>query len=335
MNFKTFVIELTQNCNNNCLYCYNPWRIPKSSYPPGELSTQEIKEVINRLRAETEVRSIGLSGGEPFLRPDISEIVTYIRKKDIYPVIITNGRLLTKKNVQATSSAASYEITLLSYNKGVHNYLAQREAFDEVIAGITNVSEYGGNFVVAFVATKLNSPDLYRTMELAIALGAVGIMYNRVNLSANNIRYADQLLPTKSMIQQNLEELEKIHEKYNIPIASSVPIPPCLIDISKYKHIKFSFCPRGGEDSYYTIDSSGNLKMCNHSPVILGSMKTEKFNNLIQHPYVKKFRETLPEECVSCSNVLKQECFGGCRAASEACYGRMQTVDPVVKLAKT
>lgn len=140
--------------------------------------------------------------------------------------------------------------------------------------------------IAAFVATKLNSADLFKTMELAIALGAVGIMYNRVNLSANNIRYVDQLLPTVSMIKNNLDELEKIGNKYEIPIASSVPIPPCLVDIKKYKKIKFSWCPRGNDESYYTVDSSGNLKICNHSSIILGNLKTEKFVDLIKHPYL-------------------------------------------------
>lgn len=82
-------------------------------------------------------------------------------------------------------------------------------------------------------------------MELGISLGAVDIMYNRINLSANNIRYVEQLLPTVSMIKDNLKTLEKINDKYDIPIASSVPIPPCLVDVQKYKKIRFSWCPRG------------------------------------------------------------------------------------------
>ncbi|MBN1328182.1 MAG: radical SAM protein [Candidatus Heimdallarchaeota archaeon] len=334
MSFKTFVLELTQQCNNKCLYCYNPWRAPESNYPSGELKTKEIKEVIDKLQLETDVKSIALSGGEPFLRPDIGEIVTYIRQKGIFPVIITNGTLLTKENVQATHDAASYEITLLSYKKNVHNYLAQNDVFDRVIDGIINVAENKGNFIAAFVATKLNSPDLHKTIELAIALGAVGIMYNRVNLSANTIGYADQLLPTISMIEENLETLETMSEDYDIPIASSVPIPPCLIDTRKYKKIKFSVCPRGGYDSYYTIDSSGKFKMCNHTPIILGDFKTEKFEDLIKHPYVQKVKDTVPKECVNCDEELRQICFGGCRAASEACYSSLEIVDPIVKLAK-
>lgn len=186
--------------------------------------------------------------------------------------------------------------------------------------------------IAAFVATKLNSADLFKTMELAIALGAVGIMYNRVNLSANNIRYVDQLLPTVSMIKNNLDELEKIGNKYEIPIASSVPIPPCLVDIKKYKKIKFSWCPRGNDESYYTVDSSGNLKICNHSSIILGNLKTEKFVDLIKHPYITKFKETVPTECINCDNESKNLCLGGCRAASEVCYGSLELVDPIAKL---
>lgn len=332
--FRTFILELTQRCNNNCLYCYNPWQAPEHNYPVGELSTDEIKKIIVKLHDENPVKSIGLSGGEPFLRPDLGEIVSYIWERDIYPVIITNGTLLTEENVRATSDAASYEITLLSYKRNIHNYLTQREVFDSVIKGIANVTQNDGNFIAAFVATKLNCADLFRTMELAISLGAIGIMYNRINLSANNIRYVEQLLPTISMIKNNLEELEKISNMYEIPIASSVPIPPCLVDITKYKKIRFSWCPRGNEESYYTVDSSGNLKICNHSSVILGDLKTKKFSELIKHPYVSKFKKTVPIECINCDNELKNMCLGGCRAASEVCYGSLESVDPIVKLIK-
>lgn len=332
--FRTFILELTQRCNNKCLYCYNPWQAPKHNYPVGELSTDEIKKIIVKLHDENPVKSIGLSGGEPFLRPDLGEIVSYIRERDIYPVIITNGTLLTEENVRATSDAASYEITLLSYKRNIHNYLTQREIFDSVIKGIANVAQNDGNFIAAFVATKLNSADLFRTMELAISLGAIGIMYNRINLSANNIRYAEQLLPTISMIKNNLEELEKINNMYKIQVASSVPIPPCLVDITKYKKIRFSWCPRGNEESYYTVDSSGNLKICNHSSVILGDLKTKKFSELIKHPYVSKFKKTVPIECINCDNELRNMCLGGCRAASEVCYGSLESVDPIVKLIK-
>lgn len=332
VNFKTFVLELTQSCNNNCLYCYNPWRVDNHHYPMGQLSTSEVKDIIVKLQEENSVKSIGLSGGEPFLRPDLPEIVSFIRERGIYPVIITNGTLLSEENVLATSDAASYEITLLSYKRDVHNYLVQREAFDLVVNGIANVVKNGGNYIAAFVATKINSADLYKTIELAIALGAIGVMYNRINLSANNIRYADKLVPTISMIESNLDELEKIATKYDIQIASSVPIPPCLVNIKKYEKIKFSWCPRGGEEAYYTVDSSGNLKICNHSSIILGNLKTKRFGDLVENPYVTKFKEKIPKECINCENELKDVCLGGCRAASEQCYGSLDSVDPIVKL---
>ncbi len=335
MSFNTFVIELTQRCNNKCLYCYNPWRAPKSNYPKGELSTNQTKEIVTKLKTETAVNSIGLSGGEPFLRPDIGEIVSFIAKKNIRPVIITNGTLLTQENVRNTEAAASYEITLLSYKKQVHNHLVQRDVFDKIVEGITNVAQNDGNFIAAFVATKLNSPDLYKTVELAIALGAVGVMYNRINLSANNIQYADQLVPTATMLKKNLDELKELNEKYGIPIASSVPIPPCIVETSQYTNIKFSCCPRGGEDSYYTIDPMGNLKICNHSPVILGDFKTHSFTDLLKHPYVQDFKNILPDDCANCRADWRSKCLGGCRAASEACYGNLHAIDPLVRLIKS
>ncbi len=84
----------------------------------------------------------------------------------------------------------------------MHDKLAgRRGAWDAAVDGMANVRQAKGNFVTVFVATKLNSADVSKTAELAIALGASGLMYNRMNLGAHNIRHADRLLPTAGAIR--------------------------------------------------------------------------------------------------------------------------------------
>lgn len=334
---RIFILELTKRCNNNCLYCYGSWEEQNSSddHPSQEeMSTEEVKAVVSKLQKETPVESIGLSGGEPMLRADLPEILSFIRSKGIAPVLITNGTLLTKERVAETMIGGEYEVPLLSYRSEIHDYLSGRSgAWDAVVEGMINVRDAGGNLTAVFVATKLNCGDLANTAELAIALGANGLMYNRINLGIHNLRYSEQLLPTPGMIQENLEILDAIGKTYEIPIVSAVVIEPCVVDVQKYKHIHFGWCPLADENSYFTIDPAGNVRICNHSPVILGNINKESFSNIYyNHPYVQSFRKTLPVECADCRSELEEICRGGCKAAAEQCYGTIERVDPFVTL---
>lgn len=336
---KTFVLELTQRCNNRCSYCYNMWDAPTlgadrcNQY---EMSTTEIKQVIAKLQDETPLESLALSGGEPLLRKDLPEILTYIKNRGIASVVITNGTLLTEERVASTVVGGIYEVTLLSYKKEIHDELAgRRGAWDAAVSGIANVKKAGGKVVAVFVATKINYMDVSKTAELAIALGAYGLMYNRMNLGVNNQHLADDLLPTAAMIQENLDSLEDVTTHYGLPIGISVVIEPCVVDIRKYQHIHFGWCPLAGKDSYFTIDPTGNIRICNHSPTILGNIKRESFTNIYyKHPYVREFRETWPDECIECPSELKELCRGGCKAAAEQCHGNLRQVDPFVTLCR-
>jgi radical SAM protein with 4Fe4S-binding SPASM domain len=330
---KIFIFELTRSCNHQCLYCYNVWKGENYGKTRRQISLDEIKQSILKLQSETEVESIGISGGEPLLREDLPEILSFIREQGITPVIATNGTLLTKDKV-ATTMPALYEVTLLSHRPEVHDALTGcKGSWKAAFEGILNIKEANGNFIIVFVATKLNFMDIQKTTEMAIALGAVGLMYNRMNLGAGNIKNADRLLPTQSMIQENLDTLEKIGEQYGLPIVVSVVLEPCVIDTRDYKNIQIGWCPLGGENSYFTIDPEGNVRICNHSPVILGNILQDRFSDIYyNNPHVIQFRNTLPKECINCSHDLKDKCAGGCKAAAEQCYGTLDRVDPFVSL---
>jgi len=310
---KSFVIELTRRCNNRCLYCYLPEGPSAQNCQrdrSSEMSTREVIDAISKLRGEAPVQSIALSGGEPLLREDLPEILSFLQNQGIAPVIITNGTLLTQERVASLGTGVTYEITLLSYRREVHDRLAgRRGAWDAVVDGMANVRKARGRFVAVIVATRLNSADVPKTAELTIALGASALMYNRMNLGAHNIRQADRLLPTAAMIRENLDTLEELSEQYRLPVAATVAIEPCVIDTRKYKQIHFAWCPLAGEGSYFTIDPRGNVRICNHSHVILGNLKKDSFTDLYyHHPYVRNFRDTWPTECKHCDAELKAIC---------------------------
>jgi radical SAM protein with 4Fe4S-binding SPASM domain len=333
---RSFVLELTRCCNHRCAYCYTAWGAPELAYPRngGECSVRRIEEIVEELQEQTPVDQIALSGGEPLMRKDLAQIVASIARRGITPIIITNGSLLTPERIDDLAPHCGFEVTLLSTRRETHDALTGNPgSWDAVVEGMTGLCERGVSFVAVFIATRRNCRDVYQTGELAMILGARALMYNRMNAGAFNGRNAAELLPTGAMVRENLDDLERLAAAYGMPVAASVVIEPCVVDVRKYQHISFAWCPLAGGESYFTIDPSGNVRICNHSPTILGNLAHDRFADIYYgHPYVREFAETLPDECAGCDPELLALCRGGCKAAAEQFYGTLRRVDPFVTL---
>jgi MoaA/NifB/PqqE/SkfB family radical SAM enzyme len=330
-------LEVTQRCNNACRHCYNFWRADGHSRLSGKdkaLSREQVRQLIAKVKQDTPLKYVAISGGEPLLRRDLPQIVADLVDLGVQPIIITNGVLLDSKLLEKLPRDIGFEITLLGHNAEIHDKLAGRKVFERVIWNASRIRQQGSHLTVVFVATRLNALDAFKTIELGIALGADSLMYNRVNLSRGTKRYAKELVPSARVLAQSLGQVQKAVVKYGILAACSVPIPPCAVDITKYPNINFGWCPRGGDDSYYTIGCNGQLRPCNHSSVVLGDLGREEFLEILSRDKCKRFWEIIPPECIKCSHPLKDKCRGGCTAAADEFYGSQLRADPICELAK-
>jgi radical SAM protein with 4Fe4S-binding SPASM domain len=332
----TFVFELTQRCNNSCAYCYNAWRAPESAYPKAgarEMTLTQIEQAILKLRSETQVEVIALSGGEPTLRRDFLDIVQLIHSHGIKTQIITNGTNLSESLVEATAEGSIYQVSLLSWQSETHDRLTgHKGAWNAVIDGMQNVHLAGGHLIAVFVATRENYGDLGPTVHLAMMLGAASLLYNRLNIGGSNLKCQEALSMTPGMVEDNLGVLDDIAATTGFPISTGVVIEPCMVDVTRYPHIRHGWCSLASEHATPIIDPAGNIRICEHSPTILGHIEYDSIRDILtSHPYVRAFRTTWPDECSDCGHPLRSLCLGGCRAAAEQTYGTLSRADPFVR----
>ena len=81
---------VTERCNLRCRYC-QVWK-----HPHAELSTDEFKLVIRRIY-EMGVLILSFTGGEPFMRDDIFELIDFAVKIGFVTGITTNGTMSLDK----------------------------------------------------------------------------------------------------------------------------------------------------------------------------------------------------------------------------------------------
>jgi len=72
------IFFVTSNCNARCKMCFN-WNRTDNYRKEDELTLEEIKKIF---RTFSMIQQLTISGGEPFLREDLPEILEYISRKN-------------------------------------------------------------------------------------------------------------------------------------------------------------------------------------------------------------------------------------------------------------
>ncbi len=97
-------MELTERCNNNCIHCYINLPGNDKEANKKEITFSEIKVIVNEA-AGMGCLSWQLTGGEPLVREDFSNIYLYLKRKGIRVILSTNATLI---NSEITSLFEKY-----------------------------------------------------------------------------------------------------------------------------------------------------------------------------------------------------------------------------------
>ena len=128
-------IILTNDCNNQCVYCWfnsplNKVRMPKG-WKKQKLDFEKVKGIIDDAK-ELGTESIIISGGgEPFLYPNIYETVEYIKKKGFRCILLTNGIYINREGVKRLLDLKVDELCLNLSSGSARGYTAQHPTQDK------------------------------------------------------------------------------------------------------------------------------------------------------------------------------------------------------------
>lgn len=124
-------ISLTPKCNLSCIYCHREGE----EDPKDPLSAAEIAEVI-RVAAGFGIRSIKFTGGEPLLRPDLTEIIRSV-PEGVESSLTTNGTLLAGLAEDLKQAGLRrVNVSIDSLDPATYAKIAGTDRLSEVMDGI-------------------------------------------------------------------------------------------------------------------------------------------------------------------------------------------------------
>ena len=156
-------MELTHRCNLTCSHCY----LRGTDWNREELSLDEIRRVLVQLR-EAQSLFLSLTGGEPTLRQDLSDILGAARDLDFVTSLLTNGTLIDAGLARRVSDARVHQvhISVLGLEPEHDRIAGHKGAFQEAILGMDRLRAHGVNVVAKLVLTRDSIRDLEPLQEL-------------------------------------------------------------------------------------------------------------------------------------------------------------------------
>lgn len=182
----TAMLELTYNCSERCIHCYNAGATRNDCEVSGrnrnEMSLEDYRTLIDELY-ELGTYKVVLTGGDPFSKPIVWEIIDYLYQKNIAFDIFTNGQSITDK-IERLVDYYPRLIGLSVYSgiSEVHDKITRvKGSFEKTISVATQLSDYGIPIVFKCVVFKINANSYHTVKPLAKQLGA--ILQIEINLS--------------------------------------------------------------------------------------------------------------------------------------------------------
>jgi len=331
LQLGTVVFETTSECNQNCLYCYNEWkrsnRVRAGSGALAPVGYRTARRTLSRLFRQVDVQRITMSGGEPLLADRFSELVLYCRLKRKGVSVISNGSSAELDTYLSLIDLGVdlFEFTVNSNVPAVHDGMTAGswQHTTTIIRELAKRVEV----VCVIVLTGRNAADLDETILFIESLGVRRIMVNRFNPGGTGIRYADELLLTREQLLNGLASASRIARGHGLHVTSNVCTPWCVIHPREISGIRIGTCGADVEHMPITITASGDVRLCNHSPIVVGNVHRESMDRILSGERAAEFFGTIPEACRDCPDYTA--CRGGCRAVSEQLGVDISAHDPV------
>lgn len=250
----------TLKCNCHCRFCSNE----KLSEDQKIMKKDKVILTLDKL-ISSGIPAIIFLGGESLVDPNFLDYVKYCKKRNVIPLLQTNGTLLKEEKIKELAKAGLFAVTITMHDTISENHdntLNFPGASETIKKAIPILKKYGIKIYLKAIFSKdsLKSGSFYRILELA--------KKENVHLNVN------PFMPVgRGVSKENLLSKEERDEYYKVALMESL--------VTTHTKNEYDMqCPAG--HSYFGILPDGEILPCYFLPVSVGNVFDTSIESAIE-----------------------------------------------------
>lgn len=309
-------LEVIATCNLTCKHCF-AGVLPRHEPP---VTVEEMEPLFRSLARMGSYR-LGLTGGEPFARSDLFDIIDLAAYHGLHPCITTNALLITEDIARELGQRKLLwlNVSLDGATPETNDLIRGKGVFERVMKRLKILGEHT-RFTLAFTIMKTNIEEIEACAELAYQVGAEAAVFRPlypVGIAGSNL----ELMPTFAEYNQALNTLAGLDDQAGYQMCTIDPFSPHSRDEAQSQIYDNSGC--GAGNTVCSISVGGNVNPCSFlgSGFDAGNIRDTSFEEIWHRSQGFTAIRNLPggsEDTFS----------GGCRARALVFNGSANAPDP-------
>ena len=301
-------IALTYRCQNRCFFCYAS--SPERGRAVPEMTTEEIRVILDKIVDQAHVPTVSFTGGEPTLRADLPELIAYAKGRGLRTNLITNGIRCADEAFVARLAAAGLDSAQVSLEAGdadTHDLVVDHlGAHKRTLQGVRHLKAAG---IHTHTNTTINTRNLDALPALIDLLAEMGQEYLSMNMV---IRTGGAVGVTDISYEQIGEIVLTLRERaegHGMRFVWYSPVPYCLLNPAA-NGLGSQSC--AAADGLLSIAPDGQVLPCSSFEHGIGNFLREDFDTIWNRRAARYWRdkEFVPPGCKDCE--LVEMCCGAC-----------------------
>ena len=321
--------EVTDQCNHNCIHCFNYWRTDKQALANSHLKTEEEYLAIARKILEQKPVRVIFTGGEPLIAfQRLKPALKLLHENHINLSFNTNAALLTEEIAEFFSThRIGMFISFPSCKPEEFDKIVDCPgAFSRVRDALDIAKRHFLFFSFNMVVSRVNLASIYETANyLKEHYGVDRFSVTRVSTPINAIDRFGQYFLSAEDLDTYMQQCVQVRRDLHIEITAASPLTPCSIT-SQDAFDLFAFeggCEAG--KTSYVLSAGGKVRACARDFEEYGDFMTEPFADIWSRMASWRDATFIPDECGDCAH--KSRCRGGCRVDGIVKNGKRNCLD--------
>ena len=264
--------------------------------------------------------SIHFTGGEPFLRDDLFDLLRHARRRGFEVSVLSNGTLITSDIARQARKAEVKDIQVsLDGMEAVHDSIRGKGAFRKALAGIRNLVTEGIDTNISMTVSTLNYAEVDPLVQFAGESGISTVGFSRL-VPCGRGKGLNEYLLTPEQLFGLSQKLAKSGDGNRVAIVSRDPLMN-MANIIEGTAVPQTEFPIGGCAAGVfgvTITSDGTIMPCRRMDLPVGNIRTDDFRHLwAESPVFASLRD---RQCYNsnCRTCRYWAICRGCRAIALA-----------------